>query len=58
MAVLDRPVAKPRPVYLNLQSADVCHSYWVPRLGGKTDVLPGRANTMWIQTNDISWSMV
>ncbi len=42
----------PRPIYLNLQSADVCHSYWVPRLGGKTDLLPGRANTMWLQTHE------
>lgn len=41
-----------RPVYLDLQSADVCHSYWVPRLGGKTDLLPGRANTMWLQTHE------
>ncbi|CAN5118652.1 cytochrome c oxidase subunit II [soil metagenome] len=43
---------QPRPVYLNLQSADVCHSFWVPRLGGKTDLLPGRVNTMWLQTNE------
>lgn len=41
----------PRPVYLTLQSADVCHSFWVPRLGGKTDLLPGRTNQMWIQTD-------
>src|SRR5205807_1382300 len=26
----------PRPVFLTLKSADVCHSFWVPRLGGKT----------------------
>src|SRR5437588_693805 len=30
----------PRPVYLTLKSADVCHSYWVPRLAGKTDLIP------------------
>ena len=29
-----------RPVYLRLQSADVCHSFWVPRIIGKRDVLP------------------
>ena len=29
------------PVYLTLKSADVCHSFWVPRLGGKTDLIPG-----------------
>jgi cytochrome c oxidase subunit 2 len=41
----------PRPVYLTLQSADVCHSFWAPRLGGKTDLLPGRTNQMWLQTD-------
>jgi cytochrome c oxidase subunit 2 len=41
----------PRPVYLSLQSADVCHSFWVPRLGGKTDLIPGRTNQMWLQTD-------
>src|SRR5262249_10199135 len=34
----------PRPVYLALKSADVCHSYWVPRLAGKVDLIPGRTN--------------
>ena len=40
-----------RPVYLTLKSADVCHSFWVPRLAGKTDLIPGRTNQMWFQTN-------
>jgi len=40
----------PRPVYLALKSADVCHSFWVPRLAGKTDLIPGRTNHMWFQT--------
>jgi len=40
----------PRPVYLTLKSADVVHSFWVPRLGGKTDLIPGRVNKMWFQT--------
>ena len=40
-----------RPVYLTLQSADVCHSFWVPRLAGKTDLIPGRTNQMWFQTS-------
>ncbi len=39
----------PRPVYLTLLSADVCHSFWVPRLAGKTDLIPGRTNHMWFQ---------
>lgn len=41
-----------RPVYLTLKSADVCHSFWVPRLGGKTDLIPGRVNTMWFQADE------
>ncbi|HEV3340314.1 MAG TPA: cytochrome c oxidase subunit II [Pirellulales bacterium] len=40
-----------RPVYLTLKSADVCHSFWVPRLGGKTDLIPGHPNEMWFQTD-------
>ena len=40
-----------RPVYLKLESADVCHSFWVPRLAGKTDLLPGRTNHMWFETS-------
>jgi cytochrome c oxidase subunit 2 len=40
-----------RPVYLKLQSADVCHSFWVPRLAGKTDLIPGRTNELWFQTD-------
>jgi cytochrome c oxidase subunit 2 len=40
-----------RPVFLTLKSADVCHSFWVPRLAGKTDLLPGRINSMWFQTD-------
>src|SRR5271167_450682 len=42
----------PRPVYLTLKSADVCHSFWVPRLAGKTDLLPGSTNQMWFQTSE------
>jgi cytochrome c oxidase subunit 2 len=42
----------PRPVYLTMKSADVCHSFWVPRLAGKMDLIPGRTNTMWFQTNE------
>jgi cytochrome c oxidase subunit 2 len=36
------------PTYLDLESADVAHSFWVPRLAGKTDLIPNRKNTMWI----------
>jgi cytochrome c oxidase subunit 2 len=40
-----------RPVRLTLKSADVCHSFWVPRLEGKMDVIPGRTNILWLQTS-------
>jgi cytochrome c oxidase subunit 2 len=35
-----------RPVELKLNSDDVIHSYWIPPLGGKQDVVPGRDNRM------------
>jgi cytochrome c oxidase subunit 2 len=37
-------------VFLTLQSADVCHSFWVPRLAGKMDLIPGRTNTLGFET--------
>jgi cytochrome c oxidase subunit 2 len=41
-----------RPVRLTLKSADVCHSFWVPRLEGKMDVIPGRTNILWLDTSE------
>ncbi|SPE61446.1 Cytochrome c oxidase subunit 2 [Verrucomicrobia bacterium] len=35
--------------FLELRSADVVHSFWVPRLAGKTDLIPNRVNSMWIE---------
>jgi cytochrome c oxidase subunit 2 len=40
--------AKPTRTYLALLSADTDHSFWIPRLAGKTDLIPNRVNTMWI----------
>lgn len=40
-----------RPVVLELESADVIHSFWVPRLSGKLDMIPGRRNLMKIQAD-------
>ncbi len=45
----------PRPVYLDLESADVMHSFWVPQLAGKTDLIPGRVNHMWFQPEHAGW---
>lgn len=38
-----------RPVWLSLRSADVIHSWWVPRLAGKTDVIPNHVNHTWFE---------
>lgn len=38
-----------RPTFLKLESADVAHSFWVPQLAGKTDLIPNRENVMWIE---------
>ncbi|MDP8959954.1 MAG: cytochrome c oxidase subunit II [Actinomycetota bacterium] len=35
-----------RPVHLTLESVDVIHSFWVPRLAGKQDVVPGRTHQL------------
>src|SRR2546422_934702 len=34
-------------VRLQVTSPDVAHSWWIPRLGGKIDAIPGRTNTTW-----------
>src|SRR5580700_5265455 len=40
--------ANPTPTYLKLLSADTDHSFWVPQLAGKTDLIPNRVNRMWM----------
>jgi cytochrome c oxidase subunit II len=40
--------AHPTPTFLTLLSADTDHSFWVPRLAGKTDLIPSHPNSMWI----------
>jgi cytochrome c oxidase subunit 2 len=39
------------PVRIRLIGADVIHSFWLPGLGGKTDVIPGQTNLAWLQTD-------
>jgi cytochrome c oxidase subunit 2 len=41
-----------RPVTVRLSSVDVIHSFWVPRLGGKIDMLPDRPNTMVLEADE------
>lgn len=40
-----------RPVYFGLGSADVIHSFWVPALGGKMDMVPGRVQHLQLQAD-------
>jgi cytochrome c oxidase subunit 2 len=37
---------------MRLESADVIHDFWVPRVGRKLDAVPGHPNQMWIQVDD------
>jgi cytochrome c oxidase subunit 2 len=41
-----------REVALHLTSIDVIHSFWVPKLAGKLDAVPGRTNTMWLKADE------
>jgi cytochrome c oxidase subunit 2 len=39
------------PVRLTLTSSDVIHSFWLPALAGKKDLIPGRENVLYIQAD-------
>ncbi len=41
-----------RPVRINLRTSDVIHSFWVPKLGGKVDMIPNRGNHLWLQADE------
>jgi cytochrome c oxidase subunit II len=36
-------------VILQINSADVAHSWWIPKLGGKADAIPGHNNFTWFK---------
>ncbi|WP_182083890.1 cytochrome c oxidase subunit II [Aureimonas sp. ME7] len=40
-----------RPVDIRVVGTDVIHSFWVPRLGGKVDAIPGHVNTIRLQAD-------
>jgi len=40
-----------RPIRINLRSVDVMHSFWVPKLAGKVDMIPNRGNFLWLQAD-------
>ena len=44
--------AHPTPTFLKLLSADTDHSFWVPQLAGKTDLIPNHPNETWLDPHD------
>jgi len=42
----------PTPTFIKLLSADTDHSFWVPRLAGKTDLIPNHPNSTWIDPHE------
>jgi cytochrome c oxidase subunit 2 len=38
-------------VKIDLRSRDVIHSFWLPKLAGKIDLMPGRANWLWLMAD-------
>ena len=44
--------AHPTPTFIKLLSADTDHSFWIPRLAGKTDLIPNRINHTWIDPHE------
>src|SRR5712672_208667 len=42
----------PRPTFLKLLSADTDHSFWIPQLAGKTDLIPNRVNETWLDPHE------
>lgn len=41
-----------RPVSLQITSDTIIHSFWVPRIGGKRDAVPGRVNRIWFNMEE------
>lgn len=42
-----------RTIDFRLTTADVIHSFWFPRLGGKRDLIPGRENHLWFTADSV-----
>jgi cytochrome c oxidase subunit II len=42
----------PTPTFLKLLSADTDHSFWIPQLAGKTDLIPNRVNETWLDPHE------
>ena len=46
-------IPRGKAVRINLRSEDVIHSFWLPKIAGKVDLMPGRKNHMWIQADQL-----
>lgn len=42
-----------QPVHIQLTSSDVIHSFWVPQLHGKLDLIPGEVNSLWLEADEV-----
>jgi cytochrome c oxidase subunit 2 len=40
-----------RPIRVHLRTIDVIHSFWVPKLAGKVDMIPNRPNFLWFKAD-------
>ncbi len=55
LAVFDQSgfhIPADREVAFYLESVDVIHSFWLPKLGGKLDVIPGQVNVLWLRADE------
>ncbi len=39
------------PIRVHLRTVDVIHSFWIPKLAGKVDMMPNRPNFLWFKAN-------
>lgn len=46
-------IPKGKAIRINLRSEDVIHSFWIPKIAGKVDLMPGRKNHLWIQADEV-----
>ena len=44
-----------RPVHIELRTVDVIHSFWVPKLAGKVDMMPNRGNHLWLEADEAGY---
>lgn len=53
-SALSEPLIIPagRQIAIHVTSKDVIHSFWVPKLAGKLDAIPGRMNSMWFKATE------